>query len=63
MKKQIETLVKLGISETEALTIVRNIAILAFEEGENNMHIYGYGNNAEIEAFELFDDWFKKRIK
>lgn len=63
MKKQIQYLVELGIYETEALTIVRNIAMHAFYEGENNMSIYyDYNDYAKLEADKLFDDWFKKEL-
>lgn len=44
MKTHIENLVKLNISETETLTIVRNIAIYAFEKGKSNIIAYEMHN-------------------
>jgi hypothetical protein len=55
MKKQIEVLVKLGIDKSEALTIVRNIAMYAFEEGGFNIDYSGDGD-------KTFDEWFKEEL-
>lgn len=59
MKKEIENLVKLGISETEALTIVKNIAMYAFEEGCFNMD---FDDNYGLVRDMSFDDWFKVEL-
>jgi hypothetical protein len=59
MKKQIEVLVKLGIDKSEALTIVRNIAMYAFEEGGFNID---YSEEHGLDTDKTFDEWFKEEL-
>jgi hypothetical protein len=57
MKKFIDELVKKGLTPIDALTIVRNIAASAFEEGEHNLNYEGYAV-----AEKTFNEWFKEEI-
>jgi hypothetical protein len=56
MTKFIDELINKGLTPSEALTIVRNIAIHAFQEGEFNMD---YSDMYGLDSDKTFDDWFK----